>query len=197
MERCSYFIEEKALFGSFPNDKEVTFLENEGVKYFIDLTEYKERNTNKYTTNGIYIKYPIKDRSIPTDRISFLRFIIKLTDIIKDLKTGEKIYIHCKGGHGRSGIVVAAILAYYFSLEPQEALKMTGFFHSKRVFMREKWRKIGSPQTKEQKDFVMSLFPLDKNILNLNDTVGILYLSTQQTKQEHQHNNSKDLVKFI
>ena len=37
-EYCSYFIKDKCLFGSYPNAHRVNELENEGVKYFIDLT---------------------------------------------------------------------------------------------------------------------------------------------------------------
>ena len=33
MERCSYFIEERALFGCFPNQEMVEILEKEGVTY--------------------------------------------------------------------------------------------------------------------------------------------------------------------
>jgi protein-tyrosine phosphatase len=158
MERCSYFIPNKALFGSFPEQKVVEELEELGVRYFIDLTCDDEDKTVPYTTKYMYIKYPIKDRNIPEDWKSFAQLIVKICHILKNLKTTEKIYINCRGGHGRSGILVACILCYYYEISPEEALHQTTKCHSNRPVMRDKWRRLGSPQGKRQKDFVYRFF---------------------------------------
>ena len=179
MERCSYFIPGKALFGSFPDKKSVDELESLGVRYFIDLTCKNEERIIPYETKYTYIKYPIKDRHIPEDWKSFAQLIVKIYHIIKNLKPKEKIYINCRGGHGRSGILVACILCYYYDITPDEALKQTSRYHSNREIMRDKWRKIGSPQGKKQKDFVYRFFrPLKfNNTDNRNFCVGISNLS--------------------
>lgn len=175
MERCSYFIEHKALFGSFPDQHTVDALEREGVRYFIDLTENEEEflvlpqvvdpvgglSTTKkipYRTKYAYLHYPIKDRQIPSDWADFARLILRVCNIIKNLSEGEKIYIHCKGGHGRSGIVVASILCVYNKWHPIAALKHTSECHARRPIMRDKWRRLGSPQSKYQKNFVLKFF---------------------------------------
>lgn len=158
MERCSFFIKDKALFGSYPSQESVEILETNGVRYFVDLTEEGERKINPYTTNYRIIKYPIKDRKVPHDWCSFAALIVYICDLIKKLAEGEKIYIHCKGGHGRSGILVACLLCYKFRLKPEQALELTNRYHSERQEMKEKWRKIGSPQCKIQKDFVFKFF---------------------------------------
>jgi hypothetical protein len=158
MERCSYFIPGKALFGSYPSQETVDLLETEGVRCFIDLTFQDERFINKYKTRFKYINYPIKDRSIPINWISFAQLIVKLCDIIKSLDDNEKVYIHCKGGHGRSGVLVACILCYYYNISPYESLLLTSKCHSERPQMREKWRRLGSPQSKKQKEFVYAFF---------------------------------------
>jgi ribA/ribD-fused uncharacterized protein len=154
MDRCSYFIKNKALFGSFPNQSAVTELEQEGVRFFVDLTCNGEQKIVPYKTIGKYISYPIKDRQIPTDVYDFVCFIVKLAEIINNMNADEKIYIHCKGGHGRSGIVVAILLCYMFKLSPEHAIEYTTKYHNKREVMKEKWRKLGSPQTSHQKSFV-------------------------------------------
>lgn len=156
MEKCSYFIQDKALFGSFPSQATVDLLEEQGVRYFIDLTEEKEEKTIPYKTNYNYIKYPIKDRFYPTDWKSFAQLILKICRILTDTK--DKIYIHCKGGHGRSGILVACVLCQLYKISPLEGLRKTSYYHSRRPVMRDKWRKIGSPQSKKQKDFVLKFF---------------------------------------
>jgi ribA/ribD-fused uncharacterized protein len=158
MERCSYFIKDKALFGSFPTQKAVNTLEENGVRYFVDLTCVGERKTTPYKTKYNYIKYPITDRQAPRDWRSFAQLILKICSIISRLRSGELLYLHCKGGHGRSGVVVAAVLCHIYGIDPVQSLRKTSHYHSQRKEMREKWRKMGSPQTKKQKEFVMKFF---------------------------------------
>ena len=158
MEHSSEFVKNKALFGSYPIQEHVDLFENHGVRYFIDLTLPGEKRITPYTTKYTYIHYPIHDRRVPTNWGSFARFIIKVGEIIKNLPSGDKVYVHCKGGHGRSGIVVACLLCYLYKITPSEALSKTTKYHSRRKEMREKWRRMGSPQTRSQKHFVTKFF---------------------------------------
>jgi ribA/ribD-fused uncharacterized protein len=158
MNHCSYFIHDRALFGSFPTQESVKELEKEGVKYFINLTHVYEKKIIPYETDCIKIEYPIIDRHTPTNCFKFCTFIIQLSKHILTLKQGEKVYVHCKGGHGRSGVVVACLLCYIFKIKPSDSLKRTTSYHSKRSIMRDKWRTLGSPQTLSQKNFVHRLF---------------------------------------
>jgi predicted NAD-dependent protein-ADP-ribosyltransferase YbiA (DUF1768 family) len=158
MDYCSYFIEDKALFGSSPNQTKVQELEELGVRYFIDLTYYNEKLIDAYQTEFQKIRFPIRDRSVPDNPIQFCSFILHVESILKNLKQGEKIYLHCKGGHGRSGLVVASILCFCEKKSVDDALSLTREAHAKRKTMREKWRIIGSPQTETQKEFVRMIF---------------------------------------
>jgi predicted NAD-dependent protein-ADP-ribosyltransferase YbiA (DUF1768 family) len=158
MERCSEFIKNKALFGGYPVQEQVDYFETIGVRYFIDLTCTGEKKITPYTTKYTYINYPIKDRRVPTNWQSFAKFIIKVGEIIKNLQSKNKIYVHCKGGHGRAGIVVACLLCYLYRMSPSDALTTTTQYHSHREEMREKWRRMGSPQTRSQKHFVTKFF---------------------------------------
>jgi ribA/ribD-fused uncharacterized protein len=157
MERSSYFIKDRALFGSFPSQEAVEELEKLGVRYFVNLTHGYERKITPYKTQYNCISYPITDHQVPEDRLHFASFIVKLADTVYDLEKGELMYIHCKGGHGRAGIVVACLLCHIFGLTPCQALEHTTMYHSNRKTMREKWRQIGSPQTYQQKGFVHQL----------------------------------------
>ena len=158
MNRCSFFIKNHALFGSYPSQKSMNELEANGVRYIVDLTVKHERNIVPYTTTLPVIKYPIRDMHVPRKIDSFARLVLKICRIIRGLKNDEKIYIHCKGGHGRSGIVVAAVLCHLYGMTPPEALRLTSYCHGMRKEMRSKWRAIGSPQTQEQKYFVSRFF---------------------------------------
>jgi predicted NAD-dependent protein-ADP-ribosyltransferase YbiA (DUF1768 family) len=154
----SYFIDNKALFGSSPSQEIVNYLESIGVKYFLDLTCEYEKNIDVYKTKFRKLRYPIEDRKIPIDNVSFSSMILKVCKIIKNLQNDDKIYVHCKGGHGRSGVVVACILCIYLKIPAEDALELTNQYHKNRHTMREKWRIIGSPQTHQQKEFVRNLF---------------------------------------
>ena len=160
MDKCSYFIENKALFGSSPSQETADELEQMGVKYFIDLTFPTERHIVPYTTKFTKIRFPIRDRGIPDNAIQFCAFVLRISEILKSLKpsSNDKLYIHCKGGHGRSGILVASLFCVHFKKNVEEALQMTTLCHSNRKTMREKWRTIGSPQTLAQKEFVRQIF---------------------------------------
>lgn len=159
MDYFSYFIPEKALFGCYPNQELIKQLENLHVKYIINLTSSNEDKITPYRSDTIiFINYPIKDRYIPEDIQSFSAFIVKISNLINNLSSNEKIYIHCKGGHGRSGVVVACLLAYINKISPEKALELTNKYHNNRLKMKDKWRKIGSPQTGKQKKFVYNLF---------------------------------------
>jgi ribA/ribD-fused uncharacterized protein len=155
MDRCSYFIEKKSLFGSYPTQEMVHTLEGMGIEYFVDLTTDNEANLTPYKTTKHVIKYPIQDHQIPRDIKSFTLFIIKLSKLIKH---NIPIYIHCKGGHGRSGVVVACILGYLYDISATSALKQTTLFHNERKEMSSKSRLCGCPSDNNQRYFVINFF---------------------------------------
>jgi len=70
----------------------------------------------------------------------------------------NKLYIHCRGGHGRAGLVVACLLCSIYDYPPEKSIELTSKYHSERLVMRDKWRKIGSPQTRLQRSFIFKIF---------------------------------------
>ena len=158
MERSNWFIEGKAVFGCFPTQDSVLELEAMGVRYFLDVTRPNERGIVPYTTKYNYENYPIFDRSCPTDKISFGKLVVKYGKIINELPEGDLVYIHCRGGHGRSGLVASCLLAWIYKIPPQRAMDIANKYHFRRPVIRERWRKLGVPQTRIQKIFVLSFF---------------------------------------
>jgi len=164
MNTSSYFIKNRALFGSYPTQEIVYELEEIGVRYFVDLTYSDERMIREYNTNYTYIRYPIIDRRIPQDWNTFTQFILKLSRTIRHLKYNdiekkhELLYLHCKGGHGRSGVVVACLLCFMGNYDPLKSLRLTSHYHSKRKTMRDIWRTMGAPQNHIQRNFVYRFF---------------------------------------
>lgn len=159
-DTSSFFIEDKALFGSYPTQDIVNDFIDKDVLYFIDLTtDYEKQRLHVYNVkNCHYINFQIRDRNIPENLEEFCKFIVKLSNIIKHLREKEYLYLHCRGGHGRAGIVVSCLLCYMYNMSSQESLTKTNKFHNDRITMNEKWRQLGSPQTDKQKNFVRRLF---------------------------------------
>ena len=131
MNNYSCFIDEKGFFGGYLNLRNGNIWKQINIYGIYQLTYEDEKKIKPYKTKYTHIHFPIKDRKIPDDWNKFSKFILKLTTIINKLKEKEAIYIHCKGGHGRSG-VVASLLCHIYKMEPKESIEQTTKFHNER-----------------------------------------------------------------
>jgi hypothetical protein len=86
-----------------------------------------------------FFKLGIKDCNVTDDNsvLGFARLVVEL------LKLGEKIYLHCWGGHGRAGTVYCLVLHLIYGMTADDALD-----HCQRIHdCRESFITVGSPQT--------------------------------------------------
>ena len=77
------------------------------------------------------------------DEDKLLEFVPTLADTIR--QKSQCAYVHCWGGHGRTGVIIAIILAVLYDIDAENALELTEAFHSKRVICKSQ-----SPQTEAQ-----------------------------------------------
>jgi protein-tyrosine phosphatase len=120
------------------------------VDYIIDLTEKKENLSFTLKDNVQYFRYPIRDCKAPS-----LETLSKIVDSL--LKLEGVIYIACKGGHGRSGMLAACVIGNILNIEGIEALELVGNEWKKQrdmSFLSDKVKRLGSPQTRIQKQIV-------------------------------------------
>jgi protein-tyrosine phosphatase len=102
----------KLWFGStyFSEDMMVdTFedLKSKSVSIICNLLEPNEDTFKDFESESFdVINIPIKDFSIPLDVKDFKN---KLNQILFLLDDGRSIYVHCWGGHGRTGTVLLSI----------------------------------------------------------------------------------------
>lgn len=158
MNQASFFIEKKALFGGYPSHNQIIELQEEGVTWFIDLTNSNEKNIKVYShLVKNWINYPIKDGHVPEDKKKFMIFLLILQMVIESLKPGEKMYLHCRGGHGRSSLVIACFLSMVFNISPFDSLILTKEYHSLRPNLKPKWL-VGWPLNLQQHKFVEVFF---------------------------------------
>jgi ADP-ribosyl-[dinitrogen reductase] hydrolase len=69
-----------------------------------------------------YIHFPIIDQGVP-DAQSEIRWKNEISPLLKQyLERGEKLFIHCRGGLGRTGIIAAKLLIDLGEAMPDEAI---------------------------------------------------------------------------
>jgi hypothetical protein len=169
---CWWIEEGKVLGGSFPGDKEgetaaerVGRLLDFGVRSFVDLMEDGETH---WRTGELFLPYdPVlrklsKERKIETDREQFyvedvrvpespehMRSILKR--IGKGVDEGRLVYMHCLGGHGRTGTAAGCwLLDRGIAADGDEAVEII----RKARLHEERLCNHPSPETGEQRDFV-------------------------------------------
>lgn len=133
-------------------------LKDLGIEYIVNLQEEKEldKNYKKLTQDFQIINLEVVDRKIAEDEK-----IIELLDTLYELvKEKHKIYIHCLGGKGRTGVIVALLLSKYYGYGATNSLKKTQELFDTRKDKGDKCPK--SPQTKEQKDQVKRLLSTER-----------------------------------
>jgi protein-tyrosine phosphatase len=134
----SNWLTDKLCVGGYPKTKvELDKLLEAGITTFVCLNEpldmvrfyctYEDQLPRDKSCT--FINEPIKDMYISTDnKISLL-----CDNIVKRLRSGEKVYIHCTGGHGRTGTVAAIVLYKLYKLSLHEILDYLQYSHDQRV----------------------------------------------------------------
>lgn len=140
--------------GEYPVDENGSFekinhLRNIGFDFFINLTEQKIEGLYDYRkfVDGIYAEYPIQD-VMPPNSVEYTNDIIDQIDFA--IEQGYKVYIHCKGGSGRTGTIVACWLVEHGHTAKQALNKVAKWW--KKAAPKSPWK---SPNTPAQCQFVM------------------------------------------
>jgi hypothetical protein len=120
-----------------------------GIDRFIDLTEEGEMAPYRHllTKPASHLRSAIVDCSVP---YNVSQTVALLAHIHEGLASGRNLYIHCRAGIGRTGLVVGCYLAEELS-SGKGALKKLNLLwrQSERS---ANWPKV--PQTAEQADYV-------------------------------------------
>ncbi|GFR47243.1 hypothetical protein Agub_g8927, partial [Astrephomene gubernaculifera] len=114
------------------------------------LSKAHEQGNPKITQQKIdFLHLPIIDGNVTTD--SAMNRLAE--DCMERILRGERLYIHCWGGHGRTGTLVAILLGRLYGLPYTNALRYTQAFHDSRVYPQG----VRSPQTPVQRAQVRRL----------------------------------------
>jgi hypothetical protein len=144
------------LAGEYPGDvnaaearQRLDRLQQTGITSFVDLTEEGERPPYRHllADHADYLRSPIVDSSVPNN-VSQTQEI--LATVRAALASNKGLYVHCRAGIGRTGLIVGCFLADEDS-NGKSALKTLNqlWLQSERAAA---WPRV--PQTAEQADYV-------------------------------------------
>ena len=129
---CAWLISDRVLFGAHPSSNTIQSLVDAGVTTVVSLvTDEEIKKYNLYQSEGPIkiLRMPIPDGGITSDDDTFalahrLAVLLETTD--------EVIYIHCRSGHGRTGIVAACLVSEVMRYDPPRAIKYVQLCHKSR-----------------------------------------------------------------
>jgi ribA/ribD-fused uncharacterized protein len=170
----NWVIPGKLLVGAYPGDRDPdkclskikSLIEEKNVAVFVSLQTQNELSklipyqkvAQSLTNRELkFYNFPIEDRSIASDQT----VIECIGEILSILSENDVTYIHCLGGHGRTGTIVAILLGKMYGLSADEALRLTSVYHITRWINNTPHKSSKyiqkSPQTKCQIDQVRRL----------------------------------------
>lgn len=124
-----------------------------------ELKELKEKgsNTNLDIAQKVeWYNFPIVDGKTADDE-KVVRWCHMILDLVY---RGKKVYLHCLGGHGRTGTISACLLQL-LGMKPHEALQYVDHLHSTRM----KGCDVPSPSTQEQVQQVQRFMKIPYTVL--------------------------------
>ena len=120
-----------------------------GITHFIDLTSAADPVKPYQALGGaIRINHPITDFGVPSP--TQMQSILQ--SIQAALNQGGKVYVHCKGGIGRTGTVAATWLTEQ-GLDNEQALAL---LLQKWQSMDKRFEEPHTPETDAQRQFVLA-----------------------------------------
>lgn len=100
-----------------------------------------------------YLHMPLQDMTAP----DAAEFRTNINILLEELMQGRKLFIHCAGGHGRTGMYAAALISLLEVCSLQDAFERTQYRHdARRVLDRRQKKAVLSPSTDTQRSLVFN-----------------------------------------
>ncbi len=154
-----WVIEGRFLAGEYPGARDpaqarekIAAFQKAGITTFIDLTEPHELAPYELLladAGAEYRRFPIRDVSVPRD-VRHMQDILNAIDTA--LANGRNVYVHCWGGIGRTGTVVACWLQRRGRSPDEALLELARLWRT----VAKRHRRPHTPETEEQVAWVRS-----------------------------------------
>lgn len=168
MDLISTLIPERVYFGGYPTERMMQELSAHHFTHIVNLTLEGEMTPYDFDQSMEMFEFPIPDHSVPPDMFEYCHFVSVLRRVLVN-DPSTKMYIHCRGGHGRSGMLCVSLwMLFELETEVIRAIEYVNTCHTSRHILREKWRNRRMPFNHVQSTF---LHRIHKNIfLNTSDS---------------------------
>jgi ADP-ribosyl-[dinitrogen reductase] hydrolase len=167
----------KFLAGEYPGDRDPAMARKKikqflaaGIRHFVDLTEVGDQlapyeailseEARNSSIKATYLRFPIRDNSVPSDSEHLAKILFAIDRRIRE---GGAVYLHCWGGVGRTGLVVACWLQEH-GRTPDDALAELS---AKWSTVEKIYRKPESPETPVQVSWIKSWAQRRKGVQQL------------------------------
>jgi protein-tyrosine phosphatase len=130
-----------------------------GVSAFVDLTEEDELPSYRHRLEKIWGQDPVSHHRFPIPDLGIPDTPERMAEVLDHLQRmlaeGRRVYLHCMGGVGRTGMTVGCLLVRT-GLAPATALDVVAA-----LFAQTPKHPRQSPETEAQREFVRSWRSLD------------------------------------
>jgi ADP-ribosylglycohydrolase len=156
LPNCYWVVPGKLLAGEHPGgttpeltSERLSRLLQRGVTCFVDLTEPGEIAPYDagLPVEAVYVRKPLGDHAVPSDRRHMVEI---LSSLRQALRTDGTVYLHCRAGIGRTGMVAGCFLAEQ-GFSGEEALRELNRLWQQSARAKD-WPEV--PETKAQADYV-------------------------------------------
>jgi hypothetical protein len=148
------------IFGAHPAKPDVRpQLYALGIERFYAFIENLPRYKYPLPTGKTLTHVALPDKKpIPSNKLK--EFILTVFDLGVTTLDGKMSYVHCWGGHGRSGLAICLLYHFLFGMNAEEAMETAQRYHDMRVsvppdkdrFGKILYPKVRVPQTDQQRD---------------------------------------------
>ena len=131
LPKTNWLVHNQVLIGSQQSSQNIDKLKKLGITHFVSLLGdmmTEDQVKFDYAKDLWYMWFPISDFGVREDDAT----LQTVAQIVKTVKEGKKIYIHCFGGHGRTGLIAIMVFIALYKVSWMEAKKAINLYHATR-----------------------------------------------------------------
>ena len=160
--RSNWILQDKLLCGDKPHENLERLCVHAKCDTFVNLMQKIEApcyrdGVRKWNPSAIFDGLPIPDQNVADDfQVDQL-----VQRVLKYLEQGRVVYIHCRGGHGRTGTVCSLLLGRLHGLNGPSALSRFQQAHDTRIQAVFRWKGDYCCQSLDG-ECAIALFPIQR-----------------------------------
>ena len=124
---------------------------DEEIDWEDDLYSSYTSHSSRWKREVTFTRVQVADRGVISDELA----LQVAQDIINAIGEGHRILVHCRGGKGRSGVIICLVLGLLYDMNSEKAMNVAQMLFERRQDQGRKMKKI--PQTRKQVEQVKRL----------------------------------------